>query len=166
MPPEDTGLGRCRLTRLSRGVAEARAVGLPHPSRRKNRQTSGTRGEGLVVLWDNDSCLASVEVIGEVAVVTVEGALTIGALPVCRNAVDQALVGRPQAVILDLQAVREADAAVPVLGLIRRYVHRHGVPLWLAGAPTIVLQALSIHCVVDLYRAMPSVTEAVEAASC
>jgi ABC-type transporter Mla MlaB component len=131
---------------------------------RKNKETSD-RGARPYSAGENAWCVAAVDVIDDVAVVTVEGALTVRALSVCRGAVDQALVARPHAVILDLHGVGQADSAVPVLGLIRRYIHRHGIPLWLVAAPTTVVEALSTHGVVELYRAASSVPAAVEAAA-
>jgi hypothetical protein len=131
---------------------------------RKSKDSSANRGAGPYS-GEDAWCVAAVDVIDDVAVVTVKGALTVGALAVCRGAVDQALVVRPHAVILDLHAVGRADSAVPVLGLIRRYIHRHGIPLWLADTPTTVVEALTTHGVVELYRAASSVTAALEAAS-
>ena len=140
-------------------------MGLPYPSRRKSKKASGEMGRSGCLAQDSEPCAASVNVVGEVAVVTLQGALTIRSLALCRDAVDQALIGPPHAIILDLQSVGQADSAVPVLGLIRRFVHRHGIPLWLAGAPTIVLEDLTTHGVMELYRAAPSVTVALEVGS-
>lgn len=110
-------------------------------------------------------CSATGEMVDGVGVVAVRGALTMEAVGVCRRTIDGILRRRPGLVVLDLHLVTDASAAVPVLGLIRRYLARHGAVLVLAAMPRIVETALRTGHVLDLYTTAPSMHSALVLAS-
>lgn len=117
------------------------------------------------VVHDRDArrqtCWAATEVVDGVGLVSLRGAVSMSAVPVCRQALDTVLRRAPEGVVIDLRLVRDAPAAVPVLGLIRRYLARRGVRLVLAGPGEPVAVALRTGHVLDLYEIAPSVRSAV-----
>jgi anti-anti-sigma factor len=115
-------------------------------------------------IFSTSACETSVEVVQGRAVVRVSGELSAASLVPFRRALDTALRPRPSAVVLDLHGVADAGAVVPVLGLLRRYVERRGVAFCLVAHPA-VTRALATAGVIDLYRVVPSVVEAVECCS-
>jgi hypothetical protein len=87
----------------------------------------------------------------DAAVVMVEGRLGADALPVCRCAIDAALLSHPSRVVLDLGAATCDAMSLSVLGLIRRYADRHGVALWLSPTSGPILDWLRRDDLGDLY---------------
>lgn len=90
---------------------------------------------------------------GDVAVVAVRGPLDASALPACRDGLDEALRLGPSLVLVTLHDAEPTAASVPVLGLVRRRLARHDVPLRLAGVPAALADALREAGVDDLYAA-------------
>jgi hypothetical protein len=95
-------------------------------------------------------------IVDGVALLQVNGCLGFACLRDLRRAADGMLTRRPVAVVVDTRRVTEAPSAPAVLGLLRRYLARHGSPLVLAGPGDAVDGALHGAHVRHLYRIVPT----------
>jgi hypothetical protein len=102
--------------------------------------------------------------VAEVAVLTFTGALGPHAVPLCRAAVDWVLRFEPVGIVLDVRRVAVDETSIAVSGMLRRYVARHGTPLWLAGVPFRLVRDLRRAGVADEYRIATTVESAVQEA--
>ena len=118
-------------------------------------RAAGDEARGL-----RQTCWAGTKLVDGMALVSLRGTLSISAVPVCRQALDAVLRQAPDGVVLDLRLVRDAPAAVPVLGLVRRYLARRGVRLVLAGPGEATAAELRGGHVLDLYQVAPTVRSA------
>lgn len=101
--------------------------------------------------------MASFDALTGVCVVTVAGPLGAAALEPLRTAIDAALERAPHRVVLDLRATADPEpVTVALLGATRRYLHRRGVELTLAGLPASTRRRLREAHVDALYDVQPA----------
>jgi len=117
----------------------------PAPTTRP--EGNATRPAGLTI---------STRIRADLAVIAVHGVLDLHSTCACREAVDLVLRRRPRIVVLDLYDATGDAFAVPVLGLVRRYLERCGVRLRLACVPEQLAAALERDGVASDYFGDPT----------
>ena len=129
------------------------------PSGRSRPDAAGTSG------WVDASgaVRARLDTIGGTPVVRVVAELDRHALRPCREALDQVLASSPAAVVVDLEATREATSiTMAFLGCMRRYVQARGSDLVLVSAPADLREAMDRAHVLPPHVFTDTTAEAVE----
>lgn len=86
------------------------------------------------------------------AVVSLRGVVDLDAVPVCRQKLVAAVNARVGVVLVDLSDAAFRRESVALLGLMRRYLYRHGVWMALTEIPPQVEQVLERARVLTLYE--------------